>query len=508
MSNIPHGWAAHPSAPGWIYELANPANMAQAPVAAPPPPPTPQHAQQPQQGYAPPQGQAAVGDGSTRPDWMDDVDADYVAANDRGGHKYLDFDECKKPGDASVLRVRLLPPRISDLRTPYIKTAQHRIYADLCPWETKGKVAFVTSLDSTGGPGNCPITAILDEMSMSREEETKKVAKAFKARSSYVWQVANMADLQSHWVQRKDSVGNVVMENGQPVWDLLPALLRLGQQSHMQIAALLKDSDWGPQMTHPTAGYTIKIVKTRTGTGDMDIEYTVHPVQREPIPNEYLGIINNLIDLRTVPYFREREVMEQIAANMRARFLRNAPPAQGGYPPPQGAGYGHAPQGFTPPHQPAQPAPHGYPPAPPAGPPQGYPQQPPQAPYPPAPPSAPPQTYGTPPAPPQGYPQPAMPPQMPPGVPPAPPPAPPGYPPQHGGPPAPPTRPLPPPSAPGGYPPATPQGHAPPGYGQPPMPPQMPPGVPPHHAPAMSPEQFEQQLAGQGRNPFTDDIPF
>jgi len=527
---IPAGWLPNPNAPGWFYNPANPAQQMQGP----PPAPT---------GYAPQPG--ALAPGTYQPPAVDlaslaglyNVPTQEAAEREReraesaaygGGtddYIFIDFEEkLNKVGEETSLLLRLLPaPAIIDPATGRTKDAwcpvlRHRVYANLLPNPPQGKeVVWIDCFENEGGPKDCPIDGLLAEASASSNEEAQKFCSTMKPRQRIYYQALNLNDIASHWVQEKDTAGNPVIDplTGQPKWKMIPGIVAVGPTAHTDVLGLFRHK--GNPFNPLAEGFPIKLVKTKTGTNQMDVEYKVYDMERSAISGQDAHVFKSLIDFHKsgVVFFRKREELEAIADKVRSRFglRRGAPaPTTPTYPAPTGHG-GPPPAPYTA----ARPEP-ALPPPPPASvglqpgwePHPNYPTHawnratnavvpieqvraappppPPQAAPPPPPPQA------APPPPPQQAALPAgygLPPAVAPGLPQGAPPPPPGY----GAPPPPPAA----PPAPQGAPPP------PPGHGAPPPPPGMPPGLAPNlAAPAggavMTPEQLEAMLAS-GRIP-------
>lgn len=511
MSQIPNGWAAHPNAAGWMYELANPNNMKEIPEvpAAPPAPPAAPAGPPMPAGYgsdfsdapggasaaAPPAAAPAPGGASYGSMSMDAARAEHANLTSRLEGKsdrvFLDFEKLTKPGQKDELVVRLLPPwQGAPSGTAWAKTARYRVAADLCPWDTGDKRwQYVDTFDQTGGPGDCPVGKALQQMMSSGDEKVMKAAKGMKPRPRVYWQGLDLKDPQKHFVQAKDEQGNVILDaNNQPQWMVIPGIIPMGNSLHK---AILNFAIEKGDCTNPDNGFPMKLKKSKTGPEDINVDYDAMDMERGPIDPAFRPVLSNLMDLTNLIHYRSREEMEGLARNILARYMPHAsmPSTGGGYPAPAAAPYGAPPA--APAAPPASPTPAAQPPGGPWYPHTGMPghlynaagqvipdpqaaQAPPRPPAPPAPPAAPP-------------------------APPAPPAAPMA---------APPGPPLPPPAAPGGYPmdgapvapPAPPMPGMPPGVGAPPAPPGPPAPPAPPAPPGMSGHQFESEL--------DDDVPF
>ena len=518
---IPHGWYAHPNAPGWMY---NPVTQEQQPIPQAPPAPAYPAAPQAAPVMAAPQGEPSYG--------VDDPtaygDMPFAGSRKKSDVLWLDFpDATLAVGQSVSMTLRFLPPWSPTQRKASVFRAQHRLWGKFFPRDNyKGKVFLPDCYNVEGGPGDCPVCRVLQQLMMSDNAEAAEFADDAEARMTSLWQALDLDNLQQHYQQYTD-------EYGQQQRAIVPGVLQAGRKVYAQLATLMKQN----QFTSPDQGCDVVLTKRKTGAEKMNVEYTASFSHRGmgPIDPSLRSVLHNLIDLKEIINFYPRNEMEQIAQSIATHFgvrMDAAPSAPGQIPgAPAGQWQAHPqypgweinpatgatrpvlagpPAPMAPPPPPSMPAalppgpsqaPHGF--QPPAAPP------PPPAPaaFPPTPPAAV-QAPAYPPAPPQGNfapPPPAAPPaMMPPPAPMAPPPPPPAaVPPPPGAMAAvpPPMRPLPPPAAPGGF--EMPGQHtAPPGQ-LPPMPamgaaaPPPPPGAP---GATYSPGTLEAALAGNDQS--------
>jgi hypothetical protein len=492
---LPAGYQVHPQNPQYMW---NPATNDVKPMAAMAPAPA-----------APPVAQAVgeVAYGTL------DVDAAAAEEKDPGvfgsGSKnliWLDFPPLgKQVGAESFLLVRLLPPWAVGVGRAHVKSARHRVPAELVPNAApERKFYYRDCFDSKGGPGNCPLDNAFKTLAENPDQypDAEKYIEEIKPRASVAWQCINLSEPAKHFVQMVNEAGQpVVNADGTPAYRIIPAVLRMGNQLHLDILKFIREKG---DPTHPDAGYTMKLSRRRTGTGRFNVEYSAMDMEHGPLHPSLRPVLANLVNLREqLIEFVPREEMEAIAANLLRKFGVGMPqptmamPGMGQpmawVPHPGMPGWEYNAQGqvrqiganpsalpavpASPPMPPAAPAP--YPPSPgvaaaagmqmPVLPPMAQPPQPPPMapgwpagqvtelsgqlpPMPPAVAQPPPMPAAAPPAPPAG-----LPPAVAPGGIPAPaaasaamppvPPPPPGVPPSIEGPPAPPPLPAAPPAA-------------------------------------------------------------
>ena len=309
--SIPAGWAAHPSAPGWIYNTVNPAEMRE--FSAPPPAPAVPPAAVGQMGYGTLDVEAAS------------VEHDALQARAAGQFDRKMFIDFADLGGAinseATLLVRLLPPWASGSRYAWAKSARYRLDAGLIPDPPENKkIVYVDSWDIQGGPGNDPVGKVIEEMANSGNEEAQKAAKRFKAKPRIYWQCLDLQDPQKHFAQVKDATGTPQLDaSGQPLWTVVPGVVAMGNQLHRRLLSFIKEKG---DCTHPDFGYAMKLKKIRTGRGDMDVGYDAMDLEKAAIDPSMRAVLGNLMDLnKECIWFRDAEVMQGIAANLRAKYL-------------------------------------------------------------------------------------------------------------------------------------------------------------------------------------------
>ena len=351
---LPPGYQLHPQNPEYMWNPSNnDVRKVPTPQAAPPIPPAPQAAPQ----AAMPAAQPSYG--------TVDVSA---LADDGGvfgkGHSrrlWLNIPKGEGLGTTHLL-ARLLPPWRPDLHIPYVKYAQHRLPAALVPNAGDRQAVYVICFDTHGGPGHCPVCAACRDC---ENGENANTLKQYRARPQYVWQGLNLEKLDDHFRQRIDPATQqaVIDANGQYVYDVVPGILQVPTSLHGSIITFFQEPEKG-DATHPETGYAMKLKRTKTGSGRLDVEYTAMDMAKSPLDPQLKPVLANLIDLQAeMVKFHSAEEMAEMARNIRQQY--GASPVVQGYAP----GYAPAPIPAAPPaYQPPMgaPAPAPMPQAPPA----------------------------------------------------------------------------------------------------------------------------------------------
>lgn len=479
---IPVGWQEHPHYPGWMYELANPANVQRIqppPVAAPAMPVAPAT---PAHWPATPTPSYGLADSSL-------IEGELARSKRRGEKQslvYIDFPNVSRVGDEVEIMLRMLPPWSPTVRLPYLNGHRHRLNSAIVPDAKTSFVSIDCPLEATGKCAVCDkVEALMASGSLAAEQldEVKRYRRSPRIR----WQGINLSDPNKHWMQKADANGSPVLDaNGHPIWEIVPGVMFTSEELKRSILLGWKHSG---DPTHPESGYPIIVKKSKTGPEQFNIKYSSTRLDKCPLDEAYRGVLSNLVDLSALVWYRDESVMHQIAENIHRKVSTPAsgmampvPPTGMWLPHPQAPGYEYNPStGQVRPAAPPMPAPLTYMTAMPTvmaphmGPPGrglpiGYPGAPPGPPM-----GLPPGYPATPLAPPM-----AAPPGPPMGAPVGPLGPPPGAPPY-----------LPPPAAPGW------RAGAPAG-------PVVPPPPPPGMGPVMSPGDLERHLAG----PRGGDVPF
>lgn len=453
---LPSGFLVHPENPAYMYN-AQSGEVRELQSAVAPPVPT-----APAPAPVVPAAQAVPSYGA--------VDVQAMAQDSQsvfsstGKRIYINMPKApSNVGESATLPVRLLPPWTTTRSFAHVKYAEHRLHAGLVPDAGKRQFVYATCYDSEGGPGRCPICEVL------KQDKTGDLAQ-YKPKGKYMWQALALDNLNQHFRQRFDDATQqpVLQPDGSPVWDVMPGLVRMPPTLHAAITMFFEKKG---DATHPQSGYAMELIKTKKGSGQMDVEYSAMDTTPAPLDPNLMPVLANLIDLQSQVHYYSQPEMDVIAHNILASTVGAADPA-----PAPGAAY-VAPSPALPPAPALAPALVGIPAAPQAMP------------------------AAAPPLP--AAPAPVQPPQM---VPPAPAAAPPVVP----------VAPPVPQAAPAGYPPATAPGGIPaaPAQAHPNVPPSPAPapGLPPGMAPpaggepptGLSPEQFEQTVLGEntGQTPF------
>jgi hypothetical protein len=435
--NLPPGWQLHPENPAYAFNAngeIKPVTDFTAAAAAPAAP-------------------AAGGDPWGTQD-MDEAEEDRQRAEQSGYDRednffWLNFPELT--GNEVSMLMRFFPPWSGELKKAYIEIKRHRIYARLVPGAPAGRdIWWVDCPESVGGPGNCPICRVLEQVAQTDGD----FAQMAKAKKSALWQGVNLSDPNAHFQNVRNP------QTGLEEPGVVPGVMRVPSTLHTAILNCFRFGNF----TDPRTGFPIECIKKRgkhPKKKEMNIEYDAqhHAHQPGPIDEALWPALYRPVDLRNrCVFFPEAEKLDEIANNILAEYGGAAPgaPAGGGWVPhPQNPAYLYNPATGQVVQAPAQ-APA----------------------VPPAPPAAPPAPAALPPMPAAPPPPPAAPPAAAPAAPPAAPPAPPAAAPA--APPPPPAAPPPPPAAP-------PAAAAPPAPAPGALPPPVAPGLPPGTAPAAPP---------------------
>ena len=304
---IPAGWKIHPEHPEWMYEEANTANMAPVPAAAP---------------------------GAIEERTYGTLNVDAAVKEQKlfkgGDSLYIDFPDYDQSG-WSALKLRLLPPWTTTNITGYVQVARHRAFADHYPQDVRGnrKIFFETCLNmaipgGVQGPGDCPFCENKrDATKAGLDKKSLDYLNNFSARVATVWQAIDFTTqerLNKHFVQRKDERGHPVLDAaGQPVWDVIPARIRMGNELLSDIRAVMRMNG---DPTHPDHGYLIAALKQKTGPNDMDVTYKAQiGGSKERLPDQLRPVLGNLLDLEKEEIsFTDRNLLRQVADSVRAQI--------------------------------------------------------------------------------------------------------------------------------------------------------------------------------------------
>lgn len=123
----------------------------------------------------------------------------------------------------------------------------------------------------------------------------QKKAKDFgRVRTQYFYQVALLDNIQAH------------IEN-----NMAPYILGAGANLHSDIGNLIEDKSIS--IFDPQNGRPLRLKKTKTGNGIMDVEYKVTDEDPSPLPQVLWALLNNLIDLEKVNKMpTDQEMMEAV----------------------------------------------------------------------------------------------------------------------------------------------------------------------------------------------------
>jgi hypothetical protein len=346
--SIPNGWLAHPDAPGWMYNLSNPSEMAEVPAA--PAAPAPVVAAAPVTAAAPPTPMDAPPAGIGTQD-VETGQEEYKQGQMRGGD-YMDFSKLKNVGESEDLTVRFMPPWQAGMKRAYVKAIRYRLYADLVPG-AQGQHAYVISHDHEMGPGNDPIGLALDRMKESSNSEAHKAADTFKPKQRVWWQGLDVNNIAGHYQPQKDASGNIVLDpaTGQQTTLVVPKIFGMGPKLHLSILGLLKVGD----MTSYSGGFPVICTKTKTGGEDMNVDYGAISMAPTPLDQIQMAALYNLWDLHAkCLVFKPVDIQNQIAQGILARYGVSAQPqaqVPAAYAAPAPAAYVPPPVAAAPPQQ-------------------------------------------------------------------------------------------------------------------------------------------------------------
>jgi hypothetical protein len=241
---------------------------------------------------------------------------------------YLNFPATPSTiGDSVSLPVRLLPPWTSGRSFAHVKYAEHRLDAVLVPDAGKRQFVYATCYDSEGGPGRCPICEA------QKLDTTGDLAK-YRPKGKYMWQALALDNIKQHFRQRFDEATQqpMLQANGDPVWDVVPAVIRMSPTLHRAVTKFFEKKG---DATHPVTGYGMELIKTKTGAGSMEIEYSAMDTAPSQIDATLMPVLANLIDLQAQVHFYSLPEMQLIAQNMLATVAAPAEAPAAYQPPPQ-----------------------------------------------------------------------------------------------------------------------------------------------------------------------------
>ena len=317
-------------------------------------------------------------------------------------------------GSQNVLYLRFLP--VLDKRDHFVLGAKHKIMLKHVPalqaQNPKRQMLFVDCYDSVGGPGDCPICAIRKSLGEDGEalKRYRSVCGATKKIYALVLDLGNPA---RHYVPVLQPDGRPQYDaNGQPVLKIQPGVISMNNTAYRKVAQLMDDPRaHNVDPTHVDRGYVVKLVRTKMGAGDLEVEYAAYIEDVLPLRGSaYESALYHLFPLYDqLIHFKPAEEMHALADVLRAvlvqsrgagDWMQNNPAPGTEYNPryqqtrpmqgaaaPSSVPYGQAAPpppvayGQVAPHAAAytpQPAQHGQPPSY-GQPPQAPPQQPPQA---------------------------------------------------------------------------------------------------------------------------------
>lgn len=318
----PVAWLAHPSAPGWEYNPANPADMRQvsaAPVAAP------AMAMPQVSGALPPPSYGDVDPGLAK------HEAEKAARGKRGDEEviYLDFpDLAKEVGSESKMNVRLLPPWSPVEKAAWVIGARHRLYAQMDPryqdnWKSQFFFPECYEAHKSRGLGDCPVCGAVSECSTADNHDANEFGGDAKAQERHHWQGLHLDEPAKHFKQyTRDGQPVVDPATGQVLWIVQPGVVSISPSLGRKLLNLICEA---PALTHPDRGVNVRLIKKRSARGSfpMNVEYDAIGDMGGPSPldPQFRSVLGNLIDLREQCIrLRSKEDMDKIAQKIRERF--------------------------------------------------------------------------------------------------------------------------------------------------------------------------------------------
>ena len=303
MTNVPNGWAPHPDNPAFIFEVANPQNVQPLPKAAPAPAP------------APTAGQVGTLDVQAFLNAHEKTMQSTMGfSKQEDTFVWVDLGAVQRTGDESSMRVRILPP-MSGSNEICVPESRHRVFAEYVPGDTgKRQVFYYACHNQPGGPGDCPLCSVVEDLMTSPQSEAVSTVSNFKARTTVLWQVLNLDDPSVHQVQKKDASGMPIM--GQ--WDVLPGVMRFRLSMHRSVLSFIRHKG---DPTHVESGYPVCLVKRKVGPDNINVQYDAMSLDSSPLDKSLHPVLNNIIDIRKEAiYFRPREELLAVAESIRSRF--------------------------------------------------------------------------------------------------------------------------------------------------------------------------------------------
>lgn len=189
-----------------------------------------------------------------------------------------------------TLRVRILPVG-----------ADNDFAYEIVSFYLGGEIQGVYSPATVGKP--CAIMEKYEALSKSKKPGDKELAKLLIPKKKYVIPCVIYADTKGEKVDKEKTgkTGKLV----QLTSGLYEAIIDL----------YLDEDDWG-DMTHPTEGYDLKLI--RTGTGKFDTEYNATACKNSKTPKEFRSEVNlEEMVAQILPSYEEtQEVLQQFLENI------------------------------------------------------------------------------------------------------------------------------------------------------------------------------------------------
>jgi len=268
---------------------------------------------------------------------LDEAASGHVFQRRASDTLYLDFPEVKQVNTSADLYLRLLPAAKGAADpNPHVGIARHRLSADLDP-ETRGNQQWIypECFNVRGGPGECPIDAVLWDLKATEDEDAVKWADGANARAKYLIAAIDLKDPQRHFRQVIHN-GSPVFDpaTGQPMWEIVPGVVTIGRELFKTLttqnglfakrshgaSASASPPQPGASIFHPDFGINVYLVKKKTGPADMNVEYdaALDPQGASALPAQFRTW--RPLDLRSLVRYYERARMEAIAENIRKKW--------------------------------------------------------------------------------------------------------------------------------------------------------------------------------------------
>lgn len=140
---------------------------------------------------------------------------------------------------------------------------------------------------------DCPATQVYDKLKDSSDADDKDLAKAIRPKKKGIIFIAGYKDANGKEIDPEKTEKFVLLSNS----------------LQQNIIDLFLEEDWGDS-TNPRTGYDIKLI--RTGTGQLDTEYSCLPAKNTPTPKQFAKKIYDLEELVKGLVPTHAEIQEKI----------------------------------------------------------------------------------------------------------------------------------------------------------------------------------------------------